>query len=274
MIRQIFPLILLALFLSACAGATPAVTPTAPLAPPAPTSLPLPTHEPVTGPTRAPITVVNLQQAKQPDGSVKTTAKVTAEDNLGLGQMEVASPDTMLMGETRTIRLQISPATQLVSSTPVAAPGKTPDLPKFVYRFSGNVQLYPVMIAELRSLSFKVDRPGPIRRDLSPNVQAVWDWLVSPLSPGRQELAIEISIPAVINGIDSQLNTLQDVPVTIIVQTPAPTPVPLSDQLATSIANNAGAIVVALIGLIGTLVGILVKLRSDRDKDAPKKPRK
>lgn len=273
MIRQILPIILLAVFLSACAAPAPTATSaTLPVA--APTSVPLPTHEPVTGPTPVPINVTNVERAKQPNGNIKTTAKVTAQDNLGLGQMEVASPDTMLMGETRTIRLQISPAAQLASMTPVAAPGKTPDLPKFLYKFSGNVQLYPVMVAELRSLSFKVDRTGPIRRDVSPSVPAVWDWLVSPLSPGQQELAIEISIPAVINGVDSELNTLQDVPIAIVVQSSAPTPVPFADQLSISIANNAGAIVVALIGLIGTLVGILVKLRSDQDKGEPKKPRK
>jgi len=57
------------------------------------------------------------------------------------------------------------------------------------------------------------------------------------------------------------------------VQTPTPTPVPFGEQLGESIVNNSGAIIVALIGLIGTLVGILVKMRSDQDKDA-KKPKK
>jgi len=271
--RHFIALFLLTVILSACAAPIP--TPTAVPVAAAPTAAPLPTKAPpAAGPTRAPITVVNLQQAKQPDGSIKTTANVTAEDNLGLGQMEIASPDTMLLGETRTIRLRVSPATQLASSTPVAAPGKTPDLPKFVYKFSGNIQLYAVMIAELRTLSFKVDKAGPIRREVSPNIPASWDWIVSPLSPGRQELAIEISIPAVINGVDSELTTLQDVPIVIVVQAPTPTPVPFSNRLGESIANNAGAILVALIGLIGTLVGILVKLRSDQNKDAPKKPKR
>ncbi|HEX7587382.1 MAG TPA: hypothetical protein VF478_03620, partial [Anaerolineae bacterium] len=180
----------------------------------------------------------------------------------------------MLMGETRTIRLKISQATSIASSTPVAAPGKTPDLPKFVYKFSGNVDLYPIMIAELRTLSFQVDKPGPIRRDVSTNNPATWDWIVSPRSPGRQELAIEISIPAVINGVDSELSTLQDVPLAIDVQSPVPTPVPFGDRVGESIVNNSGAIIVALIGLIGTLIGILMKIRSDQDKAGPKKPKR
>ena len=153
-------LFLLLVFVSACVPA-PAPTAAAPkTAPPLPTSLPaltpavatspFPTRtQPPSGPTRSPITVMDIQQNRQPDGSIRTTASVTAQDNLGLGQMEIASPDMMLMGETRTIRLRISPATSLASGTPVAAPGKIPDLPNFVYRFSGNVNLYPIMIAEL-----------------------------------------------------------------------------------------------------------------------------
>ena len=272
-----FAILSLVLFLTA------ACAPSATLAPstaPSTTAIALPTtfapepSLPPTGPTRSPITVINLQQNRQPDGSIKTTAGVTAQENLGLGQMEIASPETMLMGETRTIQLRISPATSLASSTPVAAPGKTPDLPKFVYKFSGNVDLYPIMIAELRTLSFDVDKPGPIRRDVSPNIPVTWDWIVSPRSAGRQELAIEISIPAVINGVDSELSTLQDVPVAIDVQLPTPTPVAFGERLGESMVNNSGAIIVALIGLVGTLIGILVKMRSDQDKPAPKKSKR
>ncbi len=275
MMRQTIPILLLAVWLSACApaAATPVSAPTS--APAIKSPVPAPTQtQPPTGPTRSPITVVDVQQSRQPNGSIKTTANVTTADNLGLGQMEVASPDTMLMGETRTISLRVSPAAQLASSTPIAAPGKTPYLPSFVYKFGGNIDLYPIMIAELRTLSFDVDKPGPIRRTISPNIPVTWDWIVSPRSTGRQELAIEISIPAVINGVDSELTTLQDLPIEIVVQAPTPTPVPLADQLSQSIANNTGAIVVALIGLIGTLAGVLVKMRSDQERDARKRSKR
>jgi hypothetical protein len=274
MMKKIIPLVVFLIFLAACAPAT-ATFPTATAAAGAPTPVrpsPLaPQTRPSVGPTRSPITVINLNQTKQPDGSIKTTAQVTTQDNLGLGQMEVASPETMLMGETRTIRLRVSPSQQLASVTPIPAPGKTPDLPAFVYKFSGNIDLYPLMFAELRTLSFDVDKKGPIRRDVTPNTPAIWDWLISPRSPGRQELAIEISIPAVINGVDSELSTLQDVPLAIQVQSPVPTPVPLSERIGESLAANSGAIIVALIGLIGTLMGILVKLRSDQEKSEKKR---
>ena len=285
MMKKIIPIMIFVVFLAACAAPAPTTAPISPLpsavpiqASPTPAatatrSAPSPlapqTRSPAQ-PTNSPITIIDLNQTKQPDGSIKTTAQVTAQDNLGLGQMEVASPEAMLMGETRTIRLRVSPSQQIASATSVPAPGKTPDLPSFVYKFGGNIDLYPVMFAELRTLSFDVDKTGAIRRDVTPNTPAVWDWIVRPHSPGRQELAIEISIPAVINGVGSQLSTLQDVPIAILVQSPVPTPVPLNERIGESLVANSGAIIVALIGLVGTLVGILVKMRSDQDKDAKK----
>jgi hypothetical protein len=283
MMKKLFPIIIFVVFLAACAAPAPTAAPTA--AVPQPTTAPVsqatttrsapsplaPQTRPPAQPTNSPITIIDLSQTKQPDGSIKTTAQVTAQENLGLGQMEIASPGTMLMGETRTIRLRVSPSQQIASATSVPAPGKTPDLPAFVYKFGGNIDLYPIMFAELRTLSFDVDKQGPIRRDVTPNTPAIWDWIVSPRSPGRQELAIEISIPAVINGVDSQLSTLQDVPIAIEVQSPVPTPVPLSERIGESLVANSGAIIVALIGLVGTLVGILMKMRSDQDKDAKKR---
>lgn len=274
--RILFLVFLALVLLCACAPA-PVPSLAAPTSAPPQTliAVPLPTRtQPPSGPTRSPIAVVDVRQSRDVNGNIKTTASVTTQDNLGLGQMEVASPETMLMGEARTISLRVSPAQQLASSTPVASPGKTPDLPKFVYKFGGNIELYPIMIAELRTLSFDVDQKGPIRREVSPNVPATWNWIVSPRSPGRQDLAIEISIPAVINGVDSELSTLQDLPIEIVVQMPTPTPVPLADRLGESVASNSGAIIVALIGLIGTLVGVLVKVRSDQGKAARKRSKR
>ncbi|MDE3091566.1 MAG: hypothetical protein KGJ80_19525, partial [Chloroflexota bacterium] len=252
--KKLFAIIVFVALLPACAPApTPAAitaVPSATAAQPQPTASPAksPAARQTPAPTPNRLTVVDITKSKQPDGSIRTTAQVNVAETLGLGQMEIASPDTMLMGETRTIRLKLSPAQQLASITPVAAPGKTPDLPQFVYKFGGNIQLYPVMFAELRTLSFDVDLKGPIRRDVNPNVPAFWDWIVSPRAPGQQALAIELAVPAVVNGVGSELSTsvLQDLPIVIVVQAATPTPVPLSDRIGESIANNTGAIVVAL----------------------------
>ncbi|MEW5721016.1 MAG: hypothetical protein AB1817_20490, partial [Chloroflexota bacterium] len=137
-----------AIFLVACAAPAPTPAPTARPPTSAPAAKPTAAPKPTTAPTRAAaasatapgkspigpasksspaltpqgIKLQNVKRDKQADGNIVTSASVTAPENLGVGQMELASPDAMLLSETRTIRLRLSPAPQLVSLTPVAAP--------------------------------------------------------------------------------------------------------------------------------------------------------
>jgi len=262
-VKKLFLGLMVAVALVACAPApTAQPTATVPVVVKAtPTSLPART--PVS-PAAPGIAVQDTRTQKQPDGSLITTARVTAGENLGLGEINLAYPETMLMGESRTVRLKLAPAQQLAGLTPVAAPAKkTPDLPSFVYKFGGNIDLYPLMIAELRAIKFDVKPMGPQRRNVDPTKEVTWDWVISPLAPGHQDVSIELSVPAVINGVDSQLSTdvLKNLAFTVDVQAIQPS---LWERVMDSIAGNAGAIVVALIGLIGTLIGIIAKVQSDK----------
>lgn len=171
----------------------------------------------------------------------------------------------MTLGETRTVRLKLAPAAQLAMLTPVAVPAKTPDLPSFVYKFGGNVDLYPLMIAELRGLKIDVKPTGAQRRTVDPTKEVIWDWLVSPTVIGKQDLSLELSIPAIVNGVESEISTdvLKNLVFTIDVVKVEPSPI---SRITDSIIDNAGPILVALIGLIGTIIGIVVKMRSDKPK--------
>jgi len=217
-----------------------------------------------------------------PDGSIRTTASVAAPDNLGLGQMELAYPETMTVGDSATVALKLSPATQLVSLTPVAAPGKTPDVPAFVYKFSGNVQLYPLMNAELRALGFEIDQHGPVRRIVESSKPVEWRWIVRPLAVGKQELVIELSIPVIINGVTSELSThvLQDLRLAIQVNgpiatalTPPPAATParsLVQRVVDSMIDNTGALTAAAIGICGTVLTVLASIVAFFAKFKPK----
>lgn len=262
------------IFLSACAPAatpTPQPSPTrvAPTATrPAATATPARSPAAPKGATPS-LSLQNVKKDRQADGSLLTSANVSAPENLGLGQIELASPEKMLLTETRSVRLRLSPAQQLVSLTPVPAPGKTPDIPSFVYRFSGNVQLYPVMFAELRALAFEVDQKGPVRRILQANQPVEWVWVIRPLSAGRHELTIELSIPVIINGMTTEYSTqvLQDLTLNIQVsELPAPTSRPVTERIGDSIIEHSGAIIAALIGVLSTLLGTLLAMRRARTK--------
>ncbi|CAG0942453.1 hypothetical protein ANRL1_00947 [Anaerolineae bacterium] len=270
---------LLAISLSACALATAVPTqaphPTLPPSGPSAATIIAASTAVATKalPPNSGITVKDVQQVTKSDGTVSKTANVATQDNLGLGQLEMTYPDTMLLSDTRRIILRITPAQQLASLTPVAAPSKTPGTPTVVYFFSGNLQLYPVMIAQLRTLAFDVDLPGHVSRTLDGTKQVTWEWIVKPRLTGRHDLSVEISIPVVRGGVATEITTdvLQNVPLTIQVNAPpAPTPttVPLATRIGDSLINNAGAIIVALIGLIGTVIGIWLKARSDQAKAA------
>ncbi|MBI5305567.1 MAG: hypothetical protein HY868_25785 [Chloroflexi bacterium] len=274
--KKYFLLGLVLTLLTACTSTT--TSPTAASSPKAPVSLPTPTaaRQPTKAlPTGSGIVVRNLQQATQSDGSTRVTANVITQENLGLGQIDLAYSETMLLSDTQRVRLRIAPAQQLVSLTPIPQPTGTPGPTTFVYRFSGNVQLYPVMIAQLRALAFEIDQPGAIRRTLDGTKEIVWDWIVRPKFAGRQDLSLEISIPIIRDGATTEISTdvLQNVPLTIIVKAPdAPTPTPVSPgaRIVESLLDNSGAILVAVIGLIGTIIGIWLKARID----AQKKPAK
>jgi len=280
-VKRRIALFILVIFLVACAAPAPAPTATSqPTSAPAPTKAPAasPTAKPAAPtPTKAlvapaskatppPIKLQDVKKSKQPDGSSLTSASVMAPENLGLGQIELAAPETMRLDETRALRLRLSPAQQLVSLTPVAAPGKTPDIPNFVYRFSGNVQLYPLMFAELRALAFEIDQKGPVHRVIEANKSVEWVWVVKPLMVGRHELTVELAIPVIINGVATEMSTqvLQDLTVAIQVSAPpaVPTATPRStmDRIGDSIVDHSGAIIAALIGILGTLLGALFAL--------------
>ena len=271
-------LLVFAILLFACA---PAPTPqpsvvVVPTARPPATSTIGPSVVETRPPTPNSISLKNVETQTQPNGEVRTSARVTTQDNIGLGQIEVYSPDKLMLGDTTTIRLRLAPATQLTSGTPVAVPpGKTPNLPNFVYRFSGNIQLYPLMLAELRALTFGITPTGPQRRAVESVTPVEWSWLANARTAGRQDLAIELSIPAIVDGVPSDLSTsvLDNIPLTIQVDmTVTATPDSFWSRVSKSLADNAGAIFIALIGLVGTAIGILVKVRSDaQEREKAKK---
>jgi hypothetical protein len=261
-------LTILIFLLTACASPTPAPTPL-----PASSSAAAPSpavtrtavgRPPVTGGPG--IAVATQSTQKNPNGEIVTTAKVTAAENVGLGQIDLAYPEKMIVGESRTVRLKLSPAQQLAGLTPVPVPQKTPDLPGFVYKFGGNIDLYPVMIAELRAVRFQVQPTGAQRRNVDPTRDVLWDWVISPTTAGQQALSLELSIPAVINGVTTELTTDVIRNIAFNLQVDAPPPPSPGETIYNSIINNAGAIVVALIGLIGTLIGIYLKMKSDDAK--------
>ncbi len=266
--KKSFAIIFLAvIFLSACASPPGAPQPTqaATAAPAAVTGVPRPT--PTAPKTAQPNTALVVQNSKNEitaQGN-RVTGEILTDEKLGVGQMGVDYPDTMKVGESRSIVLKIAPSAQLTSLRTAPAPGKATDLPDTVFRLSSKVDIYPVMFAELRAVNFDFEPKGIQKRLIQQNQEMVWSWNIAPRAAGAQSLSLELSIPIIVGGNASDLSVLQNLPFAINVQ--ALPPLSLTDQILKSIADNAGAILVALIGLFGTLIGLRAKARADA-KDA------
>lgn len=281
---------LLVLFCVGCASsAAPAPTVAAaaarsPTKPPAATTVPQPTAAPTMlatssaakpTPTVMPppiavlptpaIKVQNITPAAGPGGSGLTLAEINA-DQYGVGNLEFACPETMLLKRSETVSLRISLSQNLAALTPVPVTNKSPDLPGFVYKPSGTFGVYPVMFARLSGPTFDISPATDwIRYDLpKSDPSAEWRWVVKPQSEGPQDLLLQIKVPVKSNDIESELiaNIPRGQPLRINVQ-----PRPFWPDMVT---DNAGTILAALIGVIGTIgaaaVAAVLKNRFDSTK--------
>ncbi|MGE5264958.1 MAG: hypothetical protein ACM3S0_16380 [Acidobacteriota bacterium] len=262
---------------SAPAAVTPPTRVSAATSAPQPTAAPKSTTAPATKPTPTvmppPVALVptpaikvqNITPAAGPGGSGRTLAEVNA-DQYGVGNLEFACPETMLLKRSETVSLRISLSQNLAALTPVPVTSKSPDLPGFIYRPSGTFGVYPVMFARLSGPNFDISPSTDwVRYDLPKSDPAAeWRWVVKPQSEGPQDLLLQIKVPVKSNDIESELiaNIPRGQPLRIVVQ-----PRPFWPDMVT---DNAGTIIAALIGVIGTIgaaaVAALLKNRSDSTK--------
>ncbi len=187
-------------------------------------------------------------------------------DQYGVGNLEFACPETMVVRRTETVSLHISLSQNLAALTPVPVTNKSPDLPGFVYRSSGQFGVYPVMFARLTGPSFEISPTTDwVRFDLPKNDPAAeWRWVVKPQAEGQQDLLLQIRVPVKSNDMESELiaNIPRGQPLRIVVQ-----PEPMWPGIIT---NNSGTIMAAIIGVFGTIgaavVAAVLKNRSDSSK--------
>ncbi len=272
----------------------PTLTPTVTPPSPAPTATPVeptlrPTNAPV-GPTprRAPVTVVatpitktpieiamlNTYDEVQADGTIKNIAELSM-DVLDVGTLELTAPLTLTLNESNIVQLIIIPNSALVDLPKVAISPLSASGPDNAFKFSDQIQIYPIMIAELTGLNFKIFPEGEIWRTVASSQEVEWIWGVIPTSPGRQILVVKVSIPVIVDQKKDAPNVLKDIPIFVEVMPPpiptstlvptdtpiptlpptptlTPTP-PALAQVEEGIIRNISTIITACIGLVGVL---------------------
>lgn len=244
------------------------------------------------------IAVLNVNSEIQADGTIQNTASLSISP-LGLGTLHLTSPSVIKFGESSVIRLTITPDSVLANLPRVTAPAVSTNAPEYVLEFSDSLQIYPVMIAELRGVNFDIESDNRPEKPVISTMPVEWIWNVTPLSAGKQTLILAISVPVIIDQTRDVVSaqTLKNIPIEIQVevtptsipsktpkptQTPVPTftptPLPPIARIGEKIVENVTTIIVAVIGLIGVLAGVYVTYinakKAEGTKPATKKAKK
>ena len=172
------------------------------------------------------IAVLNVNSKTQADGTVQNTASLSISP-LGLGTLELSSPSKIKFGESSVIRLTITPDSVLANLPRVTAPAVSTNAPEYVLEFSDRLQIYPIMIAELRGVNFDIESDNRPEKPVISTMPVEWIWNVTPLSAGKQTLILVISVPVIIDQTRDVVSaqTLKNIPIEIQVEV-TPTPIP------------------------------------------------
>ena len=221
------------------------------------------------------IAVLNVKSETQSDGNVYTTADLSISP-LGLGSLDFTSPTTMRLGESGLVRLVIIPDSALTglplaTITPLSANDSGA-----VLQFSDQLQIYPVMRAELNGANFEIVSDGYLEKPVTSTDMVEWVWSVTPKKIGRQSLVLIISVPVIIDQARDILSVrpLKSIPIEIVVEgtptlelsdTPVPapaTPVPISDRIRDQLIENTSSIFAAILVFISGLFTVYATIRS------------
>lgn len=259
----------------------------------------------------AEVAVLNIKTEVTQDGSSLTTAELSISP-IGKGDLEIVAPMEMLVGETRTVKVTITPENAVVGT---ATPNLTPTPHGAIAQIAATrqaqfvatqqaLEMYPLMIAELKGLNFQVLPNIPSEKLVTTDSVVEWLWAISPSAAGEQVLLFTLSTPVVMGQNREIKSTLQitsleikimvlpndisgavatDFPTATPVPTitlaptltPTATKIPTGERIQEKLIDNAGIIAVAIIGFLGVaLTGYLQYIatkKADNKKTAKNK---
>lgn len=229
------------------------------------------TYTPKTTPVE--IAVLNLVSEIQPDGSVLNKAELSIAP-IGLGSIRLKSPRKMKLNESRTIRLTIAPNSALMSLPKSTLSPLSSNEPNTVLQIRDNIQIFPVMKAELIGVNFDIESDGSPEKPVISSSIVEWIWTITPKDIDKQTLELIISIPVIIDHSRDIISAkpIDNIPIEIIVEgratlvptntsrptitpqpTKTPTPIPIPIRIGNKLIENSGIIVVSILGLIGVI---------------------
>ena len=257
------------------------------------------------------LAVLNIISEQLSDGTFKNTAELSISP-LGIGSFELANPSKMKFGESKIVRLVIDPNPVLIRPTPYVTltplPLATGQSSLMFYAFertrvsaemtrnsnslvkiNNEVQIYPVMRAELTGINFEIMSDGFPEKPVISSSSIEWLWTITPKSGGSQSLVLQISIPIIVVTDIRSIKPLASIPFEVVVEggpalqpsstitasptstssptpTLTPTPLPLIVRVGENLVTNSSVLLIAMIGLIGVLITAGVNYAVNKNK--------
>ncbi len=183
----------------------------------------------------SPITISN---------SILKYSTILTASNLLNASLDLRSPPSIPLGESKVITLQITPSTLQSKSSQIRA--------------------------KLSGVNFQIADDGQPDKTLAPGVAVNWSWVISSTSPGSQALLLSISYLDQKGNVQAQWENL---PINIDVSSniPSPTPESVNDQIIKNLVDNTATLIGVGVTLILGLVGLYLQYGRKGKADAKKK---
>ena len=191
----------------------------------------------------------------RPDGSAKNIASLSI-NSLGIGTLELDTPKGLDIHETALVKLTLSPEDAFTNLPKAPDPNMEDDLPANALRYTEQIDIYPVMNAELIGSGFDISANGSPQKVILSNAPVEWMWSIKPKETGTHSLHVVISIPVVIDEQRNILSThvLQNIPVRIEV----------TETFGSKLAGALPWLIPTVVTVIGGITGFVLNARRKR----------
>ncbi len=203
----------------------------------------------------ATMATLKIASLTNPDGSLTNTASLSI-NSLGIGTLELDAPETLDIHDTTTVTLRLALEDEFTSLPEVPASDGEDDLPTDALRYTDQIDIYPVMNAELVGSGFEITSSGSTQKVILSNTPVEWMWSIKPKDTGTHSLRMIISIPVI---VDEQRNilsthTLQSIPVRIEV----------TETFGSKLTGALPWLIPTVVTAIGGIIGFILSAKRKR----------
>jgi hypothetical protein len=199
----------------------------------------------------ASMAILKIASLTNPDGTSTNTASLSI-NSLGVGTLELDTPEELDIHDTATVSMRLALGDEF-ASLPESPDPNGGDLPADALRYTDQIDIYPVMNANLVGSGFEITASGSEQKVILSNTPVEWLWSIKPKETGSHSLRLVISIPVIVDEERDILSThtLQNIPVKIEV----------TETFGSKLAGALPWLIPTLVTAIGGIIGFILNAR-------------